>query len=67
MIYYKDIVTGKRRWTYGTPCRVERGGFADCDGLVCRNKESEIWIPHYLLEADGKEILKRMKETAHAE
>ena len=61
MIYYKDFGTGKRRWTHGKPDRVERGGLMNCMGLVCKNKASEIWIPEYLLEPMGREILNSLQ------
>ena len=48
MLYYKDIVDGKIRRTFGQPDRVERGGIGG-EGLIVKNKMTEMFIPKYLL------------------
>jgi len=48
-LYYKDIITGKIRHTFAKPVAVTRNGIAHAEGLLLRNRCSEIWIPHYLL------------------
>jgi len=61
-IYYRDFMTMARRWTYGKPVRVRRDGPMDVEGLVCRNLRSELWIPEYLLEPKGRQIMAKLKE-----
>ena len=61
-IYYKDFATLARRWTYGKPVRVRRDAPMDVEGLVCRNLRSELWIPEYLLEPEGRQIMAKLKK-----
>ena len=61
-IYYKDFATLARRWTYGKTVRVRRDGPMDVEGLVCRNLRSELWIPEYLLEPEGRQIMAKLKK-----
>lgn len=48
-LYYKDIITGKIRRTFAQPVAVTRDGIVNAEGLLLRNRCSELWIPHYLL------------------
>ena len=48
-LYYRDIITNKVRRTFAQPVAVTRDGIANAEGLLLRNRCSEIWIPHYLL------------------
>jgi len=48
-LYYRDIITNKVRRTFAKPVAVTRDGLVNAEGLLLRNRCSEIWIPHYLL------------------
>ena len=61
-IYYKDIITGKRRFTRANPIRATRGGIVGAWGLHVKGKSFEMFIPEYILDAEGREILKSLKE-----
>ena len=60
-LYYKDIVAGKRRYTRAKPIRATQGGPLNVWGLYVVSKSFEMFIPEYLLEADGRELLEEMK------
>jgi hypothetical protein len=49
-IYYKDFVTGKRRWTAGKPVGITQGGIMNAKHLIVARKSDELFIPEYLLE-----------------
>lgn len=48
-LYYKSIMTGEIRRTFAQPVAVTRDGIIGAEGLLLRNRCSEMWIPHYLL------------------
>jgi hypothetical protein len=48
-LYYKDIITGKLRRTFAQPVAVTCDGPLNAEGLLLRNRRSEVWIPRYLL------------------
>ena len=60
-LYYKDFVTGKRRFTQGEPTKAMRGGILQAWGLAVQCKSSTMFIPEYLLEVDGRKILESLK------
>ena len=60
-LYYKDFVTGKRRFTRAKPTRAVKSGLIGAWGLHVQSKSFVMFIPEYLLEAEGKEILKTLR------
>lgn len=60
-LYYKDFVTGKKRFTRGKPIEAMKGGPLQAWGLVVRTRSTTMFIPGYLLEPEGKEILEEAK------
>lgn len=61
-LYYKDFVTGKRRFTRAEPVKAMRGGVLQAWGLVVQSKSFVMLIPEYLLEAEGREILTSLRK-----
>jgi hypothetical protein len=66
-LYYKDIITGKIRHTFAKPVAVTRDGIANAEGLLLRNRCSEIWIPHYLLVGASLAQFNHLKATQEAQ
>lgn len=56
-IYYRDFVTGKRRWTAGEFVRWERGRFLTEWVLIVQRPATVLIIPEYLVERESREWL----------
>ena len=60
-LYYRDFVTGKRRFTRAIPVKAIQGNIIKSWGLVVQSKSFSMFIPGYLLEAEGREILAKLR------
>ena len=61
-LYYKDFVTGKRHFTQAKPTRAIKSGLMGAWGLHVESKSFAMFIPEYLLEAEGREILTSLRK-----
>ena len=65
-IYYRGFTSLARRWTYGKPVGVRQDGPLNVGGLICHNRRSDLWIPEYLLEPEGRQIMAELKRGGRA-
>jgi len=61
-IYYKDFITGKRKWTAGKFICWDRGGILNAYGAIVKRQCSILFIPYYLLEKETKSKLPSLPE-----
>lgn len=63
-IYFRDIATGKRRYTMGQFIKWQRGGILNTFGAVIERSASVLFIPRYLIEKATLATLPPLPEGA---